>query len=361
MKERGRLKRVRHAAGCGAAAAAAVALAVPAPASARGDYELRQRSLHLSLSSIATRGYSVGVETLGHHRVTMFVEKGNQLATYTVRGKVSRHRITADFGRFGRVSLRFHGKPHRFEVRSKSRAAGPRHRCSGRRPEREVGHFRGAIEFKGQQGFTRLAVGRTRGEVRRTYRQVCRLVHRRQRAGISSSASASPLGFALSILTARSRLAGTLVRFNAISLESPLGIDLSGQDLLSIVSVSLRQRVGRVRVLRSTLQTVDSDLIRVSRRGRRPATVRVALPSPFRGNARYKGATRGSPASWTGSLSVRLLGSGVLPLAGPSFRATLCRTSAFNPRSPCFRRAEARAARAAAPTPIPWRWPGSPR
>ena len=353
MKERGRLKRVRRAAGFTAAAAAIVALAVPASASAsaRDGYELRHRSLHLALSSIATRGYQVSVETVGHHRVTMFVQKGSQFASYTVRGKVNRRRVKADFGRFGRVSLRFHGKPHRFAVLSDSKQTAPRRRCRGRRPEREIGHFRGVIDFKGQRGFTKLALGKTGGEVRRSYRQVCRLLHSRQRAGISSSAGAGPLAFTLSVLTASSRLDGASIHFNAISLESPLGIDLSGQDLLSIVSVSLQQRVGRIRVLRSTLQSVDSDSIRVSRRGRRPATARVALPSPFSGSAHYKGPTKGSPVSWTGSLSVRLLGSGILPLAGPSFRATLCRTSAFNPRTPCFRRAEARAARAAAPTP----------
>jgi hypothetical protein len=351
MKERGRLTRARRAAGCTAAAAAALALAVPAPASARDGIELRQRSLHLTLSSIATHGYRVSVETVGHHRVTMFVQKGSQFASYTVRGKVNRHRVKADFGRFGRVSLHFHGKPHRFAVLPESKRTASRRRCRGRRPEREVGHFRGVIDFKGQHSFTKLAVGKTRGEVRRSYRQVCRLLHGQQQAGISSSAGAAPLAFTLSVLTANSRQNGAAIRFNAISLESPLGISLSGQDLVSIVSVSLQQRAGRVRVLRSTLQTVDSNLIRVSRRGRRPATARVALPSPFSGNAHYKGATKSSPVSWTGSLSVRLLGSGILPLTGPSFRANLCRTSAFNPRSPCFRRAEARAARAAAPTP----------
>jgi hypothetical protein len=354
MKERGRLKRVRRAAGCTVAVATVAVLAAPSPASVQAA-ELRQRSLHLALSSIATRGYLVGVETLGHHRVTMFVQKGDQSATYTVRGKVSRHRIKADFGRFGRVSLRFHGKPRRFEVQPRSKSAPPRRRCRGRQPEREVGHFRGAIEFKGQRDFTKLAVGKTQGEVRRSYRRVCRSLHRRQQAGISSSTSASPLGFTLSVLTARSHLGASLIRFEAISLESPLGFHLPGEEPLAIVNASLQQRVGRVRVLRSTLQTADPGSIKVSRPGQQPATARVALDSPFDGSAHYKGPTKGTPASWTGSLSVRLLGSGALALTGPSFRTTLCHASAFNPRSPCFRQAEARLARAAAPTPSLWR------
>jgi hypothetical protein len=355
MKERGRLKRVRRAASCTAATAAVVVLVIPAPASARGGAELRQRSLHLALSSIATRGYVVGVETLGHHQVTMFVQKGSQFATYTVKGKVNRHRIKADFGRFGRVSLHFHGKPQRFQVLPEAKRKQARRHCRGRQPEREVGHFRGAIEFKGQHDFTKLAVGKTRGEVRRSYRQVCFPLHQRQQAGISSSASASPLGFTLSVLTASSHVNSASIRFEAISLESPLGIRLPGEDLPSIVSTSLRQRVGRIRVLRSTFQSVSPLSIRVSPPHHRPATARVALDSPYSGSAHYKGPSKGSPPTWTGSLSVRLLGSGALPLTGPSFRATLCHASAFNPRSVCFRRAEASAARAAAPTPILWR------
>jgi hypothetical protein len=349
--ERGRLKRVRRAAGCTVAAAAAAAIVLPTPAAARAGLELRQRSLHLALSSIATRGYSVGVETSGHHQVTMFVQKGNQFAAYTVAGKVNRHAVEADFGRFGRVTLRFHGRPRRFESAVKARAAAPSRRCRGRRPEREVGHFRGAIEFKGQREFTKLAVGKTPGEVRRSYRQVCRLLRRRPQAAISSSASADPFGFTLSVLTAHSRVGGSSLRFEAVSLESPLGIHLPGEEAISIVSASLRQRVGRIRVVRSTTQSADPGSIRTSRAGHRPATARVALDSPFGGSARYRAPSKGAPALWTGSLSVRLLGSGVLPLTGPSFRVALCHASAFNPRSPCFRRAEASAARAAAPTP----------
>jgi hypothetical protein len=340
MKESVRLGRVRRASGC-ATAAAALLLALPGGAVARPGDEIRSRSLHLGLASIATKGYLVNVETTGHHRVILNVRKGNQFASYSVRGKVSRHRIKADFGRFGRVSLRFHGRPRSFPAPAPRRKSQrQRRQCSGRHPEREVGHFRGTIVFEGQRRFTRLAVGKTPGEVRRTYHQVCRTVRRHSaQASISASTSATPLGFTITVLTARSRAGGVLTQFSAISLRAPLGVP--GSDVFSLVSASLQERVGRVRILRSTLQTAKPGAIKVSRHGVKPVKARLQLGTPFGGQAHYTGPTKGSPASWTGSLSVRLLGSGTLPLTGPRFHATLCRASAFNPANPCFRRAEA--------------------
>ncbi|MGN6586998.1 MAG: hypothetical protein ACTHKT_05925 [Solirubrobacterales bacterium] len=342
MKPRGRLGRVRRAGGC-TIAAAVLLLAVPAAGAAatRPGDQIRPRSLHLTLASIATKDYHVNVETAGHHRVILNVSKGSQFASYEVRGKVNRHRIKADFGRFGRVSLRFHGKPRAFPAPAPRRKSPPqRRRCSGRHPEREVGHFRGAVVFEGQHGFTRLAVGKTPGEVRRTYRQACRTVHKQgAQASISSGAAATPLGFTITVLTARSRIGGALTQFSAITLQAPPGVQ--GNDVFSLVSASLQERIGRVQILRSTLQTAKPGAIKISPHGVKPAKAQLKLGSPFSGRARYVGAKKGSPASWTGSLSVRLLGSGALPLTGPHFHATLCRASAFNPANPCFREAEA--------------------
>ncbi|HET7455334.1 MAG TPA: hypothetical protein VFJ76_07425 [Solirubrobacterales bacterium] len=357
MSASARLRRFRRACvpAIGVAAIVSLLLLTAGSAAARPGDEVRPRSLHLTMSAAGTRGYGVTVDTLGHHRVTLTVSKDGQLASYMTRGEVSRHRVKADFGRFGRMALRFHGKRRPFPT------ARPKHpkrqakrlRCRGRAPQREVGRFHGAIEFEGQHGFTRLAVGRLRGEVRRSYRQVCRLVpvrrhrHRaRPAVAVGSSASANPFGFNLTLLSARSRVGRALTRFTAISLEPPRGIPVPPEDLFSIVTASVQERVGRVRVFRSAMQLAPPKRIRVSRRGVEPATARLALGAPFSGRAHYRAATAGSPSSWTGSLAVHLLGSGLLPLTGPHFHAVLCRVSAFNPRQACFRRADARAARA---------------
>lgn len=308
------------------------------------------------MSGAGTRLYDVTVDTLGHHRVTLTVSKGGQLASYTTRGEVSRHQVKADFGRFGKVALRFHGKRRPFptQTHKRSKPRTVRTVCRGRSPQREVGRFHGTIEFDGQHGYTRLAVGKLHGEVRRSYRQICHQVRvrkhkrhdRQNREAVASAASADPFGFNLTLLSARSRVGRSLTRFTAISLEPPRGIPVPRKDLFSIVTASLQERVGRVRVYRSAIQQAAPGRVRISRRGVDPATARLALDSPFSGRAHYKAADKNTPAAWTGDLGVRLLGSGLLPLTGPHFHLVLCRVSAFNPRRSCFHRAEARAARA---------------
>lgn len=306
------------------------------------------------MSEVGTRGYDVSVDTLGHHRVTLTVAKGGQVASYTTKGKVNRHQVKADFGRFGRVSLRFHGKRRPFPApaHKRSKPQAVRTVCHGRRPQREVGRFHGTIEFDGQHGYTRLAVGRLHGEVRRSYRQVCHQVrvrkpkHQSRRQAVASSSTADPFGFNLTLLSARSRVGHALTRFTAISLEPPRGIPLPPKDLFSVITASLQEKVGRVRVYRSAMQLAAPARVRISRRGIKPATAHLALDSPFSGRAQYKSATKSTATSWTGSLGVRFLGSNLVSLAGPHFHAVLCRVSAFNPRQSCFRRAEARAARA---------------
>ncbi|HEY3553089.1 MAG TPA: hypothetical protein VGK66_05310 [Solirubrobacterales bacterium] len=334
---------------------ATFSLLVLAPSAvARPGDEVRPRSLHLTMSADGTRGYGITVDTLGHHRVTLTVEKNAQLASYTTRGKVSRHQVKADFGRFGKLLLRFHGKRRPFPAPPHKRSKPQRVRtvCRGRHPQREVGRFHGTIEFDGQHGYTRLAVGKLRGEVHRTYRQVCHEVrvrkhqHADRREAIASSASADPFGFNLTLLSARSRVGHSLTRFTVISLEPPRGIPVPAKDLFSVITASLQEKVGRVRVYRSAMQFAAPARVKISRRGVKPTTARLALDSPFSGRANYKGATKTSPASWTGTLGVRLLGSPLLPLTGPQFHVVLCRVSAFKPRQSCFRRAEARAARA---------------
>lgn len=347
------LRRREKRIGGGLAMAAAMAvLVLPSGAAARPGDEVRARSLHLTTSSLATRGYMIDVETVGHHRVILTAQKNGQIANYTVRGKVSRHRIRADFGRFGRVNLHFRGKRRPFPVQpgKKTTPRDKRRRCRGRKPEREVGRFRGAIEFDGQQLFTRLAVGGLRGELRRSYRQVCWFRHARPeaRAHISSSepvvrrAAIPNTTFTLALLSARARRGRTVTHFSAINLEPPLGIPLPPSERFSIVTAYQQERVGRVRVFRSTLLSAPPGQVRISRRGAHPAKARVGLGSPYSGTALFKEGTSKSPASWRGDLAVRLPGSDPIPLTGPRFHATLCRVSAFRPNSACFRQAEAR-------------------
>jgi hypothetical protein len=346
-----RLRRLKRASKLTAGTAVVTALALPGGAAARPGTEVHPRSLHLTTSSFATRGYIVDVETFGHHRVVLTARKHEQVATYAVRGNVSRDGIRADFGRFGRVNLHFHGKEQPFQAAPKADKTGDKpRRCRGRKPEREVGHFRGAVEFDGQRLYTRLAVGGLPGELHRSYRQVCwfRHISPEARAHVSSSvplvprASIPGIGFTLAVLSARARVDGSLTHFSAINLESPFGIPIPGNERFSIVAAYRQERVGRVRVHRSTFEVMEGNEVKISRRGVNPAKARVALGSPFSGTALFRDGTSKSRASWQGNLAVRLPGTGALPLTGPGFHASLCRVSAFRPHSACFREAEAK-------------------
>ena len=310
------------------------------------------------MAAEGVKGYTVRVETHGHHRVTMSVRKGVQLATYTVRGSVNRRRIKADFGRFGRLRLRFSGSPRRFappRPRKDRKASPPPRRCTGKAPEREVGQFRGRLEFEGQRGFTRLAVGEAPGEVRRFYRRVC---ERPRREGKRSPGRAPGAGrfepFGLKLLIAHAREGGTSTRLVALSFEAPFGIP---QGLFpTFVSANLKERVGRVRVSRSAFLLADAEAVRISRRKVRPIRARIEPPAPFGGVATFKGATEGSPAVWSGPLRVRLAGSGRLPLTGPRYEVVVCRVASISLSDPCLRRAEASSLallKAAAPNTLP--------
>jgi hypothetical protein len=346
-----RLRRLKRASKLTAGTAIVTALALPGGAAARPGTEVHPRSLHLVTSSFATRGYVVNIETFGHHRVVLTAEKNSQLATYTVRGKVNRHLIRADFGRFGRVNLHFRGKEQPFQVDPKAKKPeDKRRRCRGRKAEREVGHFHGGVEFDGQRLYTRLAVGGLEGELRRSYRQVCwfRHIGPEARAHVSSSAPVIPrasipeIGFTIAVLSAQARVDRSVTQFSAITVEAPRGLSIPGGSLLSLVAAYRQERVGRIRVRRSTFELLEGGGVKISRRGVRPAKARVALESPFSGRALFRGAISGSPSTWEGDLAVRLPGTGALPLTGPGFHATLCRVSAFRSQSPCFRQAEAR-------------------
>jgi len=346
-----RLRRLKRASKLTAGTAIVTALALPGGAAARPGTEVHPRSLHLTTSSFATRGYIVDIETIGHHRVVLTARKHEQVATYTVRGKVSRDGTRADFGRFGRVNLHFYGKEEPFQIDPKDeKPRDKQRRCRGRKAEREVGHFRGGVEFDGQRLYTRLAVGGLKGELRRSYRQVCwfRHIGPEARAHVSSSVPVVPrasiprIGFTIVVLSAQARVDRSVTQFSAITVEAPRGLSIPGGSLLSLVAAYRQERVGRVHVRRSTFELLEGSGVKISRRGVRPAKARVALGSPFSGHALFGGPTSGSPSTWEGDLVVRLPGTGPLPLTGPSFHATLCRVSAFRSQSPCYRQAEAR-------------------
>ena len=314
-----------------ALAAIVACVVLPTGAAAQPGYEVQPRRLTLEFKSHASHGYTVAVEAIGHRQVTLTASKGGFFATYTTSGRVSRDRIQADFGEFGRIAVRFRGRRlHSGE------SPFPHRKCHGREPVKEAGGFFGTIRFKGERGFAELDASRARGSLRQSFRRVCtRGLHfGNARPGSSKGREEQPV---LTFLAAGSQAAGRRVSFGAVGAEADAGE--RPIENFTLVLARLDEKVGRVRVSRSLIALAKAGGVIVSQAGVVPITATVALPKPFEGTADYR-EEPGTTPSWTGSLGVRLPGAGLVPLTGADFEAVLCRVKGPK-KDGCVRDAEA--------------------
>lgn len=319
--------------------AALVALAVPATAAAKAGYTVEERALHLKLALPASNGYSVSIQTEGHRKVVLAARKGGGVAFYRTSGRVSRHGIEADFGELGRVSLRFRGErrplagplPPGLEALLEDLNL-PRRECHGRQPVREVGEFRGTVEFDGENGFTRVRAGRAKGEVKRSYTRVCERFP--GSAGHRVEKPSGDFDPRASILYASDLSPRRKVSFEAFGFEFEGPLKPLGE--LYVASATVLERKEGMLVIHRAVEIAD-ERVKVSPPSKLPVRATVSLPGPFEGSADYR-KEPGVPATWEGSLAARLPGLGLVPLAGAEFSAVLCRVplSAIT-RSPCLR------------------------
>lgn len=293
---------------------ALAALPAPATSSAKPGYKVKPKSLTLKLGLPASNGYSASIVTDGHRRVVLNLSKGNFFARYTALGKVSRKGIEADFGSFGQVSLRFRGKRryHPSLIPGLKLPDFLRNRCKGRRTVAESGVFVGNVNFEGEHGFTRVQANRRKGKVVRGYRRVCKgrfrpFAGKIREEGTFLTAEAKRFGVTRLLVTAE---ASASVKGKEFSFTIAIGAE--------------SKKVGRVAVSKGSLIIEELDSVAISPAGKKPLTAKLKLRKPFEGTATY--LDEGSaPPTWTGSLGIRLPGSGLVPLAGPEFQTELCR------------------------------------
>jgi hypothetical protein len=340
----------------GAILASAALVSAPT-AAAKPRVQVFERSLRLVLLTEASNDYSLGIETDGHRQVALTLSKGSGAVIYTTTGRVSRKGIEADFGALGEVSVRFHGKllrrrrPSRrldvFGVPSRGRGLGTV--CRGRRAQVESGDFRGTIRFEGENGFSGIDASAGRGFVIRKYRRVCRTSqphlhpkprrHRGQDSKGADQARAALGGLRANLLTVGGEADGRRVFMRALSFDSgPKWLrELFGTML---IGATLERRDG-IRIERVAMTGAGSNALTVSRGKNKPTRVSVVFPKPMEGRAELVQA-KGSPVSWSGSLSMRLPGAGGVPLTGPGLAVVYCRISlAEIEESPCLPRSEA--------------------
>jgi hypothetical protein len=287
-------------------------------ASARPDYVVKPKSLRLSLDLPTSKGYSASIETEGHRKVSLEVSKGSFFATYVALGRVSRKGIEADFGEFGRVSLRFKPKSH-FTPRRFSGIPLPdslRERCKGKKSVGERGVFLGNVSFEGERGYTRVGANRLKGKVVRRYKRVCK-------RGGGASASKAKISEEAVFYSAQAQRFG-VHRF-LVGVETAFAFGEEGAES-TLAFGGERKKVGPVSVLKLLLTLEELDSIEISPRGKFPLTAEVTLPSPYEGTGSYLGEGK-APPTWSGNLGLRLPGSGLIPLTGPEFEAEICRAA----------------------------------
>jgi hypothetical protein len=338
----------RRLGGVAAAAAAVLLLVLPIGAAAKPGYLVKDRGLRLTLDARAANGYRLSLKTLGHRQIVLQLSDGERLAIYRTTGSVSRDRIEADFGALGRISVRFAGKRRPFPL-----IPGldiplpglklPHPDCRGKKPEREVGTFRGTIAFRGERGFTHLRTHRARGEVQRTYRRVCKRGRRREANGGPGN-ELSFGGARLNFLVAIDRSGRWPLRFETIGFDFGPQLEALEALLGTLAIASIYERREGLRIVRAAFVFGDEGSFLVDPPKADPVTATVALPQPIPGTAKYSKAV-GSPATWVGSLKASLPGADPVPLTGPNFSTTLCRVPFADLLTPrdnrCLRRSGA--------------------
>ena len=134
-----------------------VCLLVPALAEAE-----MERALHYDINAKATNGYRLNVSafrtTVGGGTATLAVSNGTASASYVQRSaRVTRHRISADFGDLGSLSYRFNARGKQtFDVGRRDS------RCELQATVR-FGTLKGHFEFDGEGGYTRARAGSSGG------------------------------------------------------------------------------------------------------------------------------------------------------------------------------------------------------
>ena len=280
--------------------------ALCAVADAKPNYIIKPKGLHLSASLTASNGYAASIQTSGHRQVVLTLFQGSYLIQYRTLGKVTRSGISADFGRLGRVSLRFRGNRHP----RKLGAPFLLRECKGRKAVAERGVLLGNVRFRGERGFTRIKAQRVKGSLVRSYRRICK-GPAWLRAGASSADE-----FESYVLSAVARVDGSKRSFI---------VEEGGAIGLAIDVATLEEKVDGVAIAKTAF-ALDESVFHLSPPGKNPVETKLVPTWPFVGSAFYLAEAK-QPPTWTGSLGVRFPGSGQVSLAGPEFEAELCRAT----------------------------------
>jgi hypothetical protein len=260
-----------------------------------------------------TNGYaiSLGTHSLGNSppKVSVSVRRGGKASTeYDVRGNVTRSRVAASFGRFGRIDLRFHpsGRLQRHRQRN----------CDGSISilKRRLGIFTGTLRFRGEDGYTEVSSKRVKGSAGNFWVGL----------GVDVGPVCGPAPRRKEVRT---------VELNVMAAHPDRGFSAFSQPdahkpvekARVLFGAGTAERVGRISIYRTAIALGPASDFLFDDGVFSSAT--VTPPAPFTGTATFSRSPDGS-TSWSGNLEVGFPGLDSLPLTGPEFKSEL---GAFEP------------------------------
>ncbi len=295
-------------------------LAMPAGAGAKPSFDVQERSLRLNLAIKGSNGFRGFIATEGHKQVSLTLVKGGVLMDLRTSGTVSRRGIVARFGGLGRVSVRFQGEPVAAPSRrQRGRRGDSTPGCSGRDPVVERGLFRGTIQFRGENDFTRIDAKLAPGTVERRFRRVCKPSLLAVLNGLFEELFS---GLRVDMLEARARVDGANVAFEAASFDFSSILGPGTPSSYGFAGRTMEWGEG-MRIIRGANVEEANGGFLAGKPGAMPQNVTVVPPKPFLKSAKHLKEV-GVPAGWVGPLAVRLPGAGLVPLTGPGFKSAFC-------------------------------------
>ncbi|MBS1677032.1 MAG: hypothetical protein JST08_06575 [Actinobacteria bacterium] len=317
-----------------AAGAVLLVLAVPAGASARNGahrrhVEVRRPTVGAVLRLGTDGGYQVNVLFEEPDLALLVVGKvdwgrlGVAETTYGThfRGSLLGGRVSADFGTFGSLAVRFRpGGP----VRERRLLRG----CEGRPSRSESGRWVGKVSLHGEGDYFAISTGSAAGERDRSFRLRCHVRSPLPQPRPESLRDRVEPHVGASIV---SIILGTVSSLQAVHKEGGRVVEMraghaTGAGPGAEVEAGAFEYQGRIPVGRSVmLLRAPAGALITSLPGEHPATATLKPGVPFSGAASYAEVSA-TDHSWTGNLAVRFPGLAV-PLTGTDFYTSLCVTS----------------------------------
>jgi hypothetical protein len=306
------MTRLRLALAC----ATVALLALPAGAGAKAQPEVKPGRFQLHVPLPSNDGWRMRLEASNHRQISLTASRGAMSVEYRVVGRASSRRLRADFGSLGRVDIRLdlEAEPTlSFSPKDKR----DERRCRGKDPVELSGRFHGIVDFDGEARVAGTFDRRGRASVERRFRRVCAPAEKPPQEG---KAEGREPRFEFSLLGARAHSGGRTTAFDAFAAEIFPGF------LFGAFIGGVHERLGRVKISRNAFELFEGPALTTGPSGGKDESAKVRRPpAPFTGRASYS-KKAGGPADWTGTLAVRLPGAGNVPLAGPEFKAMLCRS-----------------------------------